>query len=583
MRDGVKLFTCVYAPKEAGKTYPILLQRTPYGVGADNVAIDRTTLGPSPLFSKAGYIFAYQDVRGAYLSEGEFVDMRPHRPDKKGPKEFDESSDTYDTVAWLLDHVKGHNGRVGQWGISYPGTYAVHGMLDAHPAMKAVSPQAPMIDWFLGDDVHHNGAFFLQQEFNFDIVFGQPRPEPTAKRKPPFNHGTPDAYQFFLKLGPLSRADELYFKGKPAFWHDVMKHPNYDAFWKERSLLPHLKDIKPAVLTVGGWYDAEDLFGPLNSFQAIDRGKPKSQNILVMGPWVHGGWAGGDGDALGPILFAAKTAQYYREHVEFPFFEHHLKGVGAWTSTKAYIFETGRNRWLNQDSWPPEEAKSKSLYLHADGKLKFVAPDDDNRAGAFDEYVSDPARPVPYTDTISIRVPRTFPIEDQRFAARRPDVLIYQTEALEKDLTVAGPIKVQFHVSTSGTDSDWVVKLIDVYPNDYPDPKPNPNNVRMGGYQQLVRGDVMRGKFRNGFEKPEPFKPDEPTVVKFALPDICHTFRPGHRLMVQVQSAWFPLVDRNPQTFVDIYRAKESDYHKATQRVFRSAQRPSRLELLVMH
>ena len=581
MRDGVRLFTSVFVPKNTKTTYPIMLQRTPYGVGPYGVDAERANLGPSPLFGKAGYIFAYQDVRGAFLSEGDFVDMRPHRPNKKGPKEIDESSDTFDTVEWLLKNVKGHNGRVGQWGISYPGTYAVHGMIDAHPAMKAVSPQAPMIDWFLGDDVHHNGAFFLQQEFNFDIAFSQPRAEPTTKLKPPFDHGTPDAYQFFLRMGSLSRADDLYFKGRKAFWHDVMKHPNYDSFWQERSLLPHLKDIKPAVLTVGGWFDAEDLFGPLNSFQALERAKPMAENVLVMGPWVHGGWSGSDGESLGPVQFNAKTSENYRERIEFPFFEHHLKGQGDWKPAKAFIFETGRNRWLKLDSWPPRAAQHKTLFLHTGGKLKFEAPANNN-SSAFDEFVSDPAKPVPYTNTIAINYPKTFPIEDQRFAARRSDVLVYESDILDKDLTITGPFQANLVVSTSGTDADWVVKLIDVYPNDYPNPKSNHGDVKMGGYQQLVRGDVMRGKFRNSFEKPEPFKPDEPTQVKFTLQDICHTFRPGHRIMVQIQSTWFPLVDRNPQVFLDIYQAKESDYRKAMQRVYHSNKRASRLELLVM-
>jgi putative CocE/NonD family hydrolase len=580
MRDGVRLFTSVYVPKDTSRRYPILLQRTPYSVAPYGVDRYPTGLGPSPLFARSGYIFAYQDARGCFLSEGDFQDMRPHRAVKNGPGDTDESTDTYDTIEWLLGHVEGHNGKVGQWGISYVGFYAACGLLDAHPAMKAVSPQAPQIDWFLGDDVHHNGAFFLHQEFSFDSVFGRPRPKPTTRWGSPLDLGTPDAYAFFLALGPVSRADELYFKGQRAFWNDVMKHGTYDDFWKARSLLPHFKDVKPAALTVGGWFDAEDLFGPLQSFQAMERAGPRTENTLVMGPWVHGGWARGDGDSVGPVRFNDKTARFFREKIEFPFFEYHLKGQGEWSPPKAFVFETGRNHWHRQACWPPREAGRKSLFMYAGGRLSWEPPAD--AIEAFDEYISDPARPVPYTSTISIVYPRTFMTEDQRFAARRPDVLTYQSEVLAEDLTVAGPIQAELHVSTSGTDADWVIKVIDVYPNDHSNPDPNPAGVKMGGYQQLVRSEVMRGKFRDSFEKPVPFAPNKPAVVRFTLPDVYHTFRPGHRIMVQVQSSWFPLVDRNPQTFLDIYSAKASDFRKATQRVYRCSGRPSHLELLVL-
>ncbi len=586
MRDGVRLFTSVYVPKDTSRTYPILLMRTPYGVEPYGIDRHREDLGPSPLLGKAGYIVAYQDVRGCHLSEGKFEDVRPQVVEKQGPKEIDESSDTFDTIDWLVKNVAGNNGKVGMWGISYPGFYAAAGLVDAHPALKAVSPQAPLVDWFLGDDVHHNGAFFLHQTFNFDAMFGLPRPEPIAKSNPPFEHGTPDTYAFFLALGPLARAEDKYLKGKAAFWAEEMSHGNYDDFWKRRALWPHLKAVRPAVMTVGGWFDAEDLFGPLKTFRTIEETTPKAQNLLVMGPWIHGGWGHGGwnhgtGESLGPVRFASKTAEFFREKIELPFFEHHLKGQGEWKPPRAWIFETGKNEWHRHDAWPPTGAKPKSLYLLADGKLGFDPPaEDDPRA--FDEYASDPARPVPYTTVNSAEYPPTFMVEDQRFAARRPDVLVYQTAPLSEDLTVVGPIRVQLHASTSGSDSDWVVKLIDVYPDDHPDPDPNPTGVRMGGYQQLVRGDVMRGKFRKSFEDPEPFEPGEPTLVPFTIPDLDHTFRPGHRVMVQVQSSWFPLVDRNPQTFVDIYRAKESDFRKATQRVYRTPARASHLEVLVL-
>jgi len=582
MRDGVRLFTSVYVPKETNATYPIVMQRTPYSVAPYGIDSYRENVGPSALFGKSGYIVAYQDVRGRYLSEGEFVDVRPQKPIKKGPQDIDESSDTFDTIEWLVKHIPRNNGRVGTWGISYPGFYAAATAIDSHPALKVASPQAPLVDWFLGDDVHHNGAFFLHQTFNFDAVFGIARPEPTTKTNPRFDHGTPDAYNFFLKLGPLANADKLYFKGQRAFWYDEMNHPNYDTFWKERALWPHFKDTRPAMLTVGGWYDAEDLYGPLKTYHSIQATNPKSENVLVMGPWVHGGWSRGDGDGLGSVKFDSKTGEHYREHIEFAFFERHLKAARPSPSEiKAYAFETGRNEWHQYVEWPPAGTKPKSLYLHPAGKLAFEPPTKTDDEG-FDEYLSDPAHPVPYTATIGPDYPSTFMVEDQRFASRRPDVLTYESEPLTEDLRMVGPVKVDLQVSTTGTDSDWVVKLIDVYPENHPDPAPNPNGIRMGGYEQLVRGDVMRGRFRKSFETPEAFQPGEPTLVPLTLPDSHHTFRTGHKIMVQIQSSWFPLVDRNPQTFVDIYKAKESDFRKATQRVYRSPDRATRLDLLVL-
>ena len=578
MRDGVKLFTAVYVPKDATVTHPILLQRTPYSVAPYGVDQYRANLGPSPAFAESGYIVAYQDVRGCYLSEGRFEDIRPQNPAKAKPADIDESSDTFDTIDWLVKQIPRNNGRVGTWGISYPGFYAAVSLIDAHPALKAVSPQAPLVDWFLGDDVHHNGALFLQQEFNFDSVFGLARPEPTTKSNPRFDHGTPDAYEFFLKLGPLSRANELYLKGRHHFWNEVMAHDTYDAFWRARALLPHVKDVKPAVMTVGGWFDAEDLYGPLNTYRTIRTTTPRAENLLVMGPWVHGGWAGGDGAALGSVSFASKTAEFFRDKIQFPFFEHHLKGKDAPPPPAAWIFETGRNEWHRHDQWPPAAARARSLYLGAAGTLGFDPPTTD---GA-DEFLSDPNHPVPYTATVAIRTPNAYMVEDQRFAARRPDVLVYQTDPLTADTTLAGPIQASLQVSTTGTDADWVVKLIDVYPNDLPDPEPNPTGVRLGGFQQLVRGEVMRGKFRNSFAAPEPFEPNTPTEVPFTIQDVAHTFRPGHRIMVQIQSTWFPLVDRNPQKFGPINQAQASDFTAATHRVYHAPDRPSQLKVLVM-
>jgi len=580
MRDGKKLFTSVYVPKDDSKRYPLLLMRTPYSVQPYGVDRYKSDLDPSPLFGKSGYIFAYQDVRGRWMSEGEFVNMRPHNPDKKDT-EIDESSDTWDTIEYLIKHVKNNNGRVGQWGISYPGFYTDAGMIDAHPALKASSPQAPVTDWFIGDDWHHNGALFLPHIFNFMAVFGRPRTGPVKKFDYRFDHETPDGYQFFLNLGSLANADKRYFKGEVAFWNEVMKHGTYDNFWKARNVRQHLKNIRPAVMTVGGWFDAENLFGALETFKKVEMTSEGRPNVLVMGPWLHGGWSRGEGESLGDVSFNSKTSAYFREHIEFPFFEFHLKGVGEFKHPKAWVFETGTNQWRKHDAWPPRSAKSRSLYLHAQEKLSWTKPEETEAEG-YDEYISDPKKPVPYLDKIVIGMSPEYMVADQRFAARRTDVLAYRTDVLEEDVTIAGPIQVDLHVSTTGTDSDWIVKLIDVYPDDYPDPNPNPKGVRMGGYQQLVRGDVMRGKFRNSFENPEPFTPGKPTKVSFTMQDSHHTFRTGHRIMVQVQSSWFPLVDLNPQTFVDIYQAKESDFQKATQRVYHSREMPSRLSVLVL-
>jgi putative CocE/NonD family hydrolase len=581
MRDGKKLFTVVYVPKDQSQRYPIMLTRTPYSVGPYGTDQYKPDLGPSSHFSKEGYIFAYQDVRGRWMSEGDYVNMRPYIPKKNGSSDFDESSDTYDTIDWLIKNVPGHNGKVGMSGISYPGFYTDCGMIDAHPALKAASPQAPVTDWFVGDDWHHNGALFLPHVFNFMASFGRPRPEPIKKFNFHFDHGTPDGYEFFLNMGPLPNADAKYFKGDVAFWNEVMKHGSYDDFWKARNIRQHLKNVRPAVMTVGGWFDAENLFGALETYKKIEAQSAETNNMVVMGPWRHGGWSRSDGESLGYVHFNAKTSAYYQEKIEFPFFEHHLKGKDGFQQAKAWMFETGANQWHTYDVWPPKGFQSKSFYFNSGGKLSSDPATDSDSADANDEFVSDPAKPVPYIDKIAIGMAAEYMLADQRFAGRRTDVLTFQTEVLDKDVTIAGPIQVDLHVSTSGTDSDWIVKLIDVYPDDYPDPDPNPTGVKMGAFQQLVRGDVMRGKFRNSFEKPEPFVPSQPTPVKFAMPDSYHTFRTGHRIMVQVQSTWFPLVDRNPQTFVDIYSAKDSDFKKATQRVFRSKDMPSRLTVLV--
>ena len=580
MRDGVKLFTAVYLPKDASQKYPILLLRTPYSVSPYGVDRYRGSVGPSEKFARDGYIVIYQDVRGRWMSEGEFMQVRPHKPSKRGPQDIDESTDTYDTIDWLVKNIPNNNGRVGLWGISYPGFYAAMGAIDAHPALKASSPQAPVCDWFIGDDWHHNGAFFLPHAWRWMSGNDRPRPVPTSKSGTPFDYGTPDGYRFFLNLGPLANANEKHFKHELAFWNDMMKHPNYDEFWQARNMRPHLKNLKPAMMTVGGWFDAENLFGALETYRSAEKQSPGATNILVMGPWYHGQWAGDSGEKLGFVPFNSKTSEFYRDNIEFPFFQYHLKQKGEMKLPEAYVFETGTNHWRGYDAWPPRNAREKTLWFHAGGKLAFDPPTD---ASGYDEYISDPSRPVPVIGSTAISMTREYMVEDQRFAATRPDVLIYETGVLKEDITFAGPAHVTLHTSTSGTDSDFIVKLIDVYPDDFPDPSPNPSNVRMGGFQQLVRGEPFRGRFRNSFEKPVPFPPNEPVKIEYVMPDSYHTFRRGHRIMVQVQSTWFPLVDRNPQKFVDnIFVSKESDFQKATQRVYRARNLASFLKVLVL-
>jgi putative CocE/NonD family hydrolase len=573
MRDGVKLFTAIYTPKDQLQQYPIMLYRTPYSVAPYGLNEYRTTLGPSNLFQQEKFIFVYQDVRGKLMSEGEFVDVRPHNPKKTGSKDIDESTDTFDTIEWLVKNAPNNNGRAGMWGISYPGFYTSMGVIDAHPALKAASPQAPIADWFIGDDFHHNGALFLPHAFNFFSGFGLPRPQPTSegpRRK--FEHGTRDGYRFFLDLGPLPNANAKYLKNEIAFWNALISHPNYDDFWQSRNIRPHLRNIKPAVMVVGGWFDAENLFGALNTYKTIESTNPGARNTLVMGPWFHGGWSRSDGDQLGGVAFGQKTSLAYRETVELPFFNCLLKDKCGAQLPEATVFETGSNQWRRYDSWPPKNGEPREIYLSANGGLSFAAPQ--STAAAFDEYVSDPAHPAPFINNIAIGMTREYMTDDQRFAATRPDVLVYQTDVLDSDVTLAGPIKATLFVSTSGTDSDFVVKLIDVFPNNAPEP--------MEGYQMLVRGEPFRARFRNSYSKPEAMEPGKVTKVEFTLPDVNHSFMRGHRIMIQVQSSWFPLVDRNPQKFVDIYHAKEADFQKATQRIYRAGANASRLSVTVV-
>ena len=580
MRDGVRLFTAVYVPNDRSRTYPILLYRTPYSSRPYGPDRYRSSLGPTPKFARDGYIFVYQDVRGRYMSEGEFVQLTPHLTEKSTPQDIDESTDTYDTIEWLITHLPGHNGRVGQWGISYPGFYTAAGMIDSHPALKAASPQAPVGDFYF-DDFHHHGAFFLAHAFTFFARHAKPRPEPTTEPLLPFKFPTPDGYQFFLDLGPLSNLNRVHLKGEVQFWNQMMEHSRYDSFWSKRGIVRHLKNVRCAVMTVGGWFDAEDLYGPLEIYRSVERNNPDISNLLVMGPWAHGDWGRRSGSGLGNARFGFNTSDFYRERIIRPFFRYHLKGEGEADLPEAYVFETGANRWRTFDSWPPPSLKPYRLYLRGQGKLSPQPPETGQEG--FDEYVSDPAKPVPFSQDISPGMTREYMTDDQRFAARRPDVLAYQTPVLEQDLTLAGPLEAELWVSTTAGDADWVVKLIDVLPDSAPDNRPNPRRVRMGGYQMMIRSEVIRGRFRNSYEQPEPFEPGRPTQVRLPLQDVFHTFKAGHRIMVQIQSSWFPLVDRNPQKYVpNIFKAGDEDFIRATHRVYRSPRHPTQLKLGVI-
>jgi uncharacterized protein len=583
MRDGVHLFTSVYVPSDAStrKRYPFMMNRTPYSVAPYGTDRYPTTL-MSPTYAKEGFIFVFQDVRGRNLSEGEFVNVRPHQASKGAPRDIDESTDTFDTIAWLLEHVPHHNGKVGLKGISYPGFYASAGAIDSHPALKAVSPQAPIADWWRGDDVHRHGAFNVQLAFAFFSRFGVPRPAPRAdEERKPFPFGTPDSYQFYLR--PLAELESTYLKGGIPFWTELAAHPDYDAFWQARNLLPHLRNIKAAMLVVGGWYDTEDLYGALATYRAIEAQNRGITNTLVMGPWRHAGWWYGDSDRLGDADFGFATAEPFQER-ELAFFVHHLKGGPDAALPEAMVFEAGADRWRQFESWPPPGTREVRLFLRERSGLTFDRGPSD-AADPFDEFVSDPARPVPYTQDPTQAWSSSYAAEDQRFASRRPDVLVYQSEPLSGDVTLAGPITAELFVSTTGSDADWVVKLIDVHPDTMPGwttADELANRTNLGAKQVLVRGEPMRGRYRQGGATPLPFTPGQVTPVHFPINDVFYTFQRGHRIMVHVQSSWFPFIDRNPQTFVPIFEAKASDFVKATHRVYHTAKAPSALVVRVL-
>lgn len=563
MRDGVKLYTQVYVPKNRSAKSPILLERTPYGAGP--VGPDRFPWGfkGSSKFVEKGYIFTYQDVRGKRESEGEFVNIRPML--KAGERGIDESTDASDTIDFLVKNVPNNNGNVGIWGISYPGFYAAAAGRNSHPALKAISPQAPVSDWFVGDDVRHNGAFFLQDNFDFSVFFDVPRGAPPIR----VDRGSEGAYAFFLKTGALQNFDRKWFQGRVPYWNEIVENDTLNDYWRARSLPDKLKGVKASVLTVGGWYDHENLWGALNVYAHIERQNPGIANTLVMGPWSHGQWAG-QGNALGDIAFGSDTSDWYRENVEFPFFERTLRGQAQAAPAEAIVFQTGANRWRNFSQWPPKDVKPLAFYVGPDKSLTRAPA---SAAGA-DRYVNDPANPTPYlANPRTGRRPQDLLVHDQRWAIERADVLTYRSPVLTEDLTLAGPIEADLWVTTSGTDADFVVKVIDEWPAD--SSAVSPRRTPMAGFAQMVRADVMRGKFRNSLSKPEPFVPGQPTRVRFKLNDAFHTFRKGHRVMLQVQSSWFPLVDRNPNRFMRIHEAKDSDYQKATIEILRGPKHPT--------
>jgi putative CocE/NonD family hydrolase len=580
MRDGVRLYTAVYGPKDTSRDYPFLITRTPFGAAPYGANAYPGHLGPTDAFDRAGYIFVLQDARGRFQSEGQFVDVRPHI-DHPRPGQTDESTDMFDTVEWLLHNVPGNNGRVGVWGISYAGFYTSASIIDSHPAIKAASPQASVTDLFRGDDAYHNGAFMLAAQFLLYSSFFRVRPDgpdfPGAFT--PFDYGVEDAGRFFLRRGPALKDIAATIRN-PIFDNNIA-HGTYDEYWKSRDISQHLNNVRCAVLNVAGLFDAEDLAGPFRTYHAIEERNPGIVNVLVAGPWEHGAWNRVQADSPERLQFEA--AQYYRERIVFPFFEHYLKGNGDLRLPEATVFETGTNRWREYDSWPPAGTQSTSLYLHAGGRLSFEPPA--SGEPHYDAYGSDPFQPVPYVPNATTELVEKYMFGDQSFAAARPDVLTYVSDPLPSDLTVAGPVSPRLHVSSTGTDADFDVKLIDLFPGERRDgSNPLPDDVPTDGppgYAQLVRGEPMRARFRSSMSSPAPLRPNEITAVSFDMPDVNHTFRRGHRIMVQIQSSWFPLTDVNPQSFVRIGEATRADFVKATERVFHTPSAPSRIEIKV--
>lgn len=591
MRDGIKLFTSMYVPKDATEKHPILLVRSPYSCspyGEENFNA-ALWVRYARYYVRENYIIVFQDVRGRWASEGTFVDVRPFNPNKKTNQDIDEASDTYDTIDWLIKNLENNNGNVGVMGISYPGFYSTMAALSGHPALKAVSPQAPVTDWFIGDDFHHNGAFFVMDGFSFySGGFGYPRPAPTkVAPKPAIKIPANDNYESYLRIGALKNFMKLTGDSL-LFWKDLYAHPNYDDWWKARNVRNFVNNVpaNTATLVVGGLFDAEDCFGAWKTYEAIEQ-KAKNKNRLVMGPWYHGQWASLDGTRLGNVRFGSNTSMWYQNNIEVPFFNYYLKGKGDLSKlAEATIFFSGANEWKQFEQWPPADKKDESIYLQPGGKLGWEKPAVKN---SFSEYISDPAHPVPYTEDVHFTRTRDYMTDDQRFASRRTDVLTFQTDVLNNDLTLAGTVVADLLTSISTTDADFVVKVIDVFPDDFKYPGAETNQSRngggrppMGGYQMLVRGEIMRGRYRKSFTLPESFKPNKIEPVTFELPDVAHTFKKGHRLMIQIQSSWFPLADRNPQKFVNIYECNDSDFQKAVIRIYHDGVNSSKIVLPVL-
>jgi putative CocE/NonD family hydrolase len=588
MRDGIKLFTSIYVPRDSSRDHPILMDRTPYGVGPYGPDAYRASMGPSsnPKFIDAGFIFVYQDARGRNESEGAYTEMTPHKDVKQGSKDVDESTDTYDTIDWLTKNIPHNNKKVGIYGTSYPGFYTTASCIDPHPALKACEPGAPMTDLWMGDDLFHNGAFMLGANFDFYQGYGRTPRSPTLGPDPkyPRPENGNDAYKFFLAMGPVGPGSRVSLPPETApLWDVVMHHPSYDDYWQARDISRHVKKV-PAMLEVGGYYDAEDLAGPWRTFRGIEKLAPGSDNHIAIGPWAHGGWARGEGNAHGTLHWNTKTGAWFRDSVEVPFFMHYLNDGPTPALPKVLVYRSGGERWDRYDAWPPKNANAKSLYLLPGGKLGWQQSGAGAGKASFDEYISDPANPVPVVGRADRSgMPRDYMTGDQRFASKRADVLTYQTDPLTDDVTIAGPVSPVLHVATSGTDADFVVKLIDVFPDNAPNWPGDTSGFVVAGYQQLVRGEPFRGRYRRDPAKPVAFVPNKTDSLRYAMPDINHTFKKGHRIMVQIQSSWFPLNDRNPQTFVpNIFEAKPEDFKTATMRVFHSATDASRLEVHVL-
>jgi putative CocE/NonD family hydrolase len=573
MRDGVKLFTAIYIPKDNLEKYPILMDRTPYSCQPYGETSYRRQLSSNPLITAEKFIFVFQDVRGRYMSEGKFEEMTPHIANKKSKKDVDESSDTYDTIEWLLKNIENNNGKVGIYGISYPGFYATASLPNAHPALKAVSPQAPVTDEFEGDDAYHGGAFYLMDNYSFMNGFDYPR-DSTWKSYPSFcEQNISNAFDFYLKMGPIKNANKLCFQNKSKIWNEYLQHTTKDAYWQARDIRKHLTNIKPAVLVVGGWYDAEDLFGSLKTYEAIEKKSPGNNNRLLMGPWTHGAWSRGQWNQFASMSFGGNVNQYYQK-VEYDFFNYYLKNKGSFKQEEATVFETGTNQWKQYDVWPPRNSKEEVWYLQMNKKLSLTKA---NSSGA-DQYISDPANPVPYMNTTRGGRNNEYMVADQEFASARQDVLTYTSDVLQNNVTLSGPITANLFVSTSGTDADFIVKVIEVLSDTATDAQKN----NIGGMQRLVRAEVLRGKFRNSFIKPEPFVPGKVTPVSVRLNDVAHCFKKGSRIMLQVQSSWFPLIDRNPQKFMNIANADQKDFQKATIKLYHDAKYPSSIKVRVM-